>query len=847
MKTLNKLICMSLILVLTGCSTTPSDNSNTEENKDITELVSVVKANLDIKSDISKINNFGESISYNDPKDIKINKDISEKFKIDEITNLTDIEEAYDIKFSEPDLKYLEENKFLIKNLLETNIRPKDNDDHHNYGREFVGLYGAIYGGSEQDRAPHNTVFWTSDVFMHSYNLLYTELLKEIENKYFYQNMLELSEKFYNDANNKIETETDKEAWIKIRNYFAIPYIILKNVTHRPENIYNYKDPTTGEWLDPFIVEENYKEEDKNTDTKEKIIAFAKTLDIDQESKDKIIKDLEIVYDAEGTDTPTIFEEEYKTLETKYGIKYKIDYSQFTPRSHYTGSSLRRQYFRAMKWYIDTPFFIRSAKLTDYAFKITKLLAENEKQLTDYNQLESTINFLVGTSDDLMPIDYIKSLESTKDSADREKDILKYLTTIKTPKIKSLAAEYNNYSVDPTQLILGTKGMRFFSGKFIIDSYWTDYLTQGDEDIQEGYTQKLPPMASSLEVMTLLGSDYAKTQIKSLDFYKNHNEAIDQAIKELEEETNSIDKKVWQENVYYGWLYTIKGLFTFEKNYKDSLPQFMSSDNWAIKTLMSASGFWTELRHATLLYAKQSFAEMGGGAGDCNEDPLPEPPKGYIEPQLLTYYRLHSLSKKTLEGLKAEGFELKNTEPLEDFIKLMDLVISYTEKELDNTKFNEKTIILEEKDISEPDGICRYHQVEESDWENIRAEILNGLIASKPIYTDGENVSVKDKRVAIISDVHTGGDRNNPRKILYEGIGVPKVIFVAVKDINGPRLTVGFTYSHYEFTKEYGGKRLTDEEWQENFYNNEDPYFPYIFKELKSWPKHSFWYNPILR
>ena len=65
--------------------------------------------------------------------------------------------------------------------------------------------------------------------------------------------------------------------------------------------------------------------------------------------------------------------------------------------------------------------------------------------------------------------------------------------------------------------------------------------------------------------------------------------------------------------------------------------------------------------------------------------------------------------------------------------------------------------------------------------------------------------------------MHTGQDSSYPARILYEATGVPYVILAAVSDANGPRLTIGFTSSHYEFTELYGGQRQTDEKWQENF------------------------------
>ena len=135
----------------------------------------------------------------------------------------------------------------------------------------------------------------------------------------------------------------------------------------------------------------------------------------------------------------------------------------------------------------------------------------------------------------------------------------------------------------------------------------------------------------------------------------------------------------------------------------------------------------------------------------------------------------------------------------------------------------------------------------ESPWENLRTDLFRKLESSLPYPVEGPVLPVKDKRAALIADIHTGGDSENPHRILYEATGVPKLIFVAVNDVNGPRLTVGLTYSHYEFTEPYGGKRMTDEEWQTRFYQDpgaeEDPY---RYTPVDSWTAQPQWYQSIL-
>lgn len=793
---------------------------------------------------------FGTSVTYTEPS-VSLNKDIALPFKNSEATNLTDLEKAYGITLSAAEKAFLEKNKFVEKTLTDTSIAPQL--PQGGYGekyREFVGLYNAVNGDVDyKKRAPENAVFYTSDVFFNAYNNLFVELLKEMENKVFFPAMKDLSIAFYEASVEKLksaQTDADRKTWTQVRNYYAIPYAVF-SASAEPLNQDSYfKD---GEMLDPSVVQADFAKKDATVDTIEKATEIVKSLQLDSASEALVIKDLQQLYKAEGTGIPYILENEFAEYKKQTDVDFKIDFSFFTPRGSYTSSSLRRAYFRGMNWYIQVPFFVKSPQLTADAFAITQLMAEHPEHLNNYNKLEATINFLVGRSDDLMPADYLSALHASKNAADPEAASLDYLMKARSPLIKSLSAMYSAVGVNQTDDVVNlTKGMRFFSGKFIIDSFWTGQLSQGDEALKPGYDQKLPPYVSSLEVMAILGSDYAKSQIPKLDFYKPTNaKAIDKAVADLTAAQEKLDVPFWQSNIYNGWLWTIKGLFSWQKENRTSLPLFMQSPMWDIKTLMTGAGFWTELRHATILYAKQSFAELGGGGGDCDTRPVPPAPKSYIEPQPVAYERLYFLSKRTAEGLRGMKFDLTNLDSLDTFVRLMEKVRTYTGKELGNTALTETIVEKTYAEVKDETGkVCVQNEIEgESEWEDLRVGIVSGLEGSLPYPVEGPVLTAKDRRAAIVADIHTGRDSDNPLQIVYQATGVPRVIIVAVKDVNGPRYVIGFTYSHYEFRKDHGGNRMTDEDWQENFYTGDDTNNAFDYTNKSTWPKMNPWYAPL--
>ena len=844
-------LCASLALFGAGCfqnQTGTPGPTDTTSVPNANGSASMPGPDLSFKQDTTTLeeamaystasSTFGGSVEYVAPTST-ISPAIAADFKTANIAGLKEMQKAYGVTFSAGDLALLQQNKFVVKPITDTSIAPWDE-------REFSGIYRALSGGDVHTRDLSNAVFYSSDVFLNEYHNLYLELLKEMENKTFYPNVKDISKAFFVSAGEHLKQATstqDIQTWTKVQEYFAVPYALLSTVQEAPTpEDYMRRDPRGG-YFDPSQVDATYAAEDAKADSYDNAATFVHTLGLDASTTAVVLHDVKLVFDATcgvpPCTPPQVFEKEYKDYDEQVQSQFSIDWTQFEPRGAYTDTSVRREYFRALKWYIMVPYFLRSQDLTYDAFAVTQLMAEHPTQLKEYSQLEQAINFMVGSSDDLMPVDYIQAIGTS--------DPIAYLVNAHNPQIKDVIVQNGIYDEKDTEAkTLDTKGMRFFSGKYIIDAYWMGQLSQGDEPPKPGYPAKLPPRATSLEVMNLLGSDYAKSQLSKFDFYTpKYAAAIDKALADLNAENAKMTAGDWMKNVYTSWLWTIKSLFSWTQEHQKQLPRFMQGIAWAAKTLQTASASWTELRHDTILYAKQPFsgAEMGGGGAPCDLRAIPEPPKGYIEPNPELYARLSYLAKRTEAGLQEQGFALNNMPQLQAYIDLMDTVQAYTNKELANAKLQEKITasVCDHTDWNPGDKGTRYSiESGDSDWEALRA-LTGSISAAEPGTPDA--VSTKDKRAAIVADVMAGGDKNNPTQIVYEGEGVPYIVFTAVSDVNGKRLTVGAISSQYEFSELFGGPRKTDEEWQKNFYQGTD--VPFAYTSSTSWPAVNPWYAPI--
>ncbi len=437
------------------------EQQNNEPSKVVTEHVSFEQMRPLV---------FGSSVVY-ESTGLVIDSTLQEDFNLSEIQNLDEMEKAYDFKFSDEELSYLAENKFVLKNLLETNILPSAGSEDNIH--ELAGLYKAVRGNRVDLtlRGPENSLFFSTDVFFDAFNNIYTELLKEMENKEFYPAITKLSKILFEDAETKLalaQTAEDIQVWTKVRNYFAVPYALFSTAVSPLTEADYYQD---GYLLNPSEVISDFEARDKTVDTYENTAAFVQALNLDAENEEVILKDLQKIFKAEGKATPEVFSAEYEEYTEQEGVQFVVDFSQFTPRGTYTSSSLRREYFRGVKWFGMVPFFLKSENLTHYAYAASELLGDHPDLLNDYNRLEAAIAFLVGTSDDLMPLDYLQALAIGEKTDNSEATAYQYLVDARNPKIKDLSAVYSDVGTEQSEdVLLKTKSMRFFSSKFILDA-----------------------------------------------------------------------------------------------------------------------------------------------------------------------------------------------------------------------------------------------------------------------------------------------------------------------------------------------------------------------------------------
>lgn len=457
------------------------------------------------------------------------------------------------------------------------------------------------------------------------------------------------------------------------------------------------------------------------------------------------------------------------------------DYTQYIPRGHYTKSRDLKSYFQAMMWYGRMTFRASQEDETKSAALITRLLS-SQKSYDSWNSIYEPTSFFVGKSDDLGFIQYyqlltniygnIPSLDKLSESTKQWDAFLSGLDELELPALNSMPIYNEIIQPDREETV---KGFRFMGQRFTPDaSIFQRLIYREVKQNSEGEARMLP---KGLDIPAAMGSETAYALLKEMGetdyIYYPEN------MTRLKKDIASLDTGIWTQNLYWTWMYTLKPL-TEPKG--EGYPSFMQNQAWTLKQLETWLGSWTELKHDTILYAKQVYAEMGGG-----EEPTDD--RGYVEPNPLVYGRLASLTRMTIDGLSSRGLlaedDRKSMEELESLALQLKTI---SEKEL-----AQKPLTDEEYELIRSFG----GQLEHFWLEALKDEGVDHRSA------------IVDNPAALIADVAT--DPNG--QVLEEGTGYVSNIYAVVPVDGTLRIAKGAVYSYYEFPWPMED-RLTDEKWK---------------------------------
>ena len=472
------------------------------------------------------------------------------------------------------------------------------------------------------------------------------------------------------------------------------------------------------------------------------------------------------------------------------------DYGQYLPRGHYNETAGLQNYFKAMMWYGRLTFRLKNEDETRSAILSTVALLD-ESVYENWEKLYEPINFFVGRTDDLTIFDYEAVLQDVYgqeislaqlDDTEKFTQFAEEVKKFDPPKINSMPVFGDAETRDEA-----IKGWRLLGQRFTIDASIFQRLIcpevgnkDGSMDCPKEDSRTLP---KGLDVTAAMGSAEAESILTDLGEkdYAKYSENL----ANMQEYVAELKAEVWSENLYWGWLYTLKTLLVENL---EGWPSFMTNQAWVRKDLNTYLGSWTELKHDTILYAKQAYAGLGAGEPEKRDD------RGYVEPNPELYNRLASLLRMTVKGLEARG--LLSEENKNNLSRLELLAVTLRDISLKELKGE----ILSDEEYA---FIKDYGYALQELW-------LATFSEAEKAETDVHTL-LDDNPAALVSDVAT--DPNG--QVLEEAIGWINDIYVVVLIDGKLRITRGGVFSQFEFPWALDD-RLTDEKWREMLKENSE-------------------------
>jgi uncharacterized protein DUF3160 len=274
---------------------------------------------------------------------------------------------------------------------------------------------------------------------------------------------------------------------------------------------------------------------------------------------------------------------------------------------------------------------------------------------------------------------------------------------------------------------------------------------------------------------------------------------------------DSHDATFWGANLYNLWSASLRELSPAPDSRAPAaagLPSVAGTEAWGRRLLNTQLGSWAQLRHDTLLYAKQSYT----GIPEC------EFPDAYVEPNPEFFHALVGFAERgtaLVESLPGGPYSTGARQYFATLASTATLLGQMAEQQKTGTPFSEAQLafINDAVRINQEDAVCT------------TIDVPDGWYAD--LFYQREKSIEQDLTIA---DVHTQPaelDGSIVGKVLHVGTGFPRLMALTVDSCTGPRAYMGMAYAYHELvTRDF--ERLTDEEWTPRVQTNPPADVPWM-------------------
>ncbi|WP_437793343.1 DUF3160 domain-containing protein [Sorangium sp. So ce693] len=482
-----------------------------------------------------------------------------------------------------------------------------------------------------------------------------------------------------------------------------------------------------------------------------------------------------------------------------FGTGRIMDFSQFEPRGHYTDSPELQRYFRSMMWLgrVDFRFLetqqdgtqILQRRQLEGAYALRALADQNT--LARYTRIDDTVQTFVGESDTmtLPELDVLLTDLGLADAAGlaglSDEQIIDVVVK-KGHGTQRISSHIMINGLDKGTMPLSSS-FALLGQRYVVDSHVFSNVVY--DRVKGGTVKRMMP--SPLDVgFAALGNDQAG-QLLAPELGQ-FPYAPDLHMMRVLVDAHPGD--FWSKNLYNRWLGALRELSP-AKALADTagLPAVAKTEAWGRRLLNTQLASWAELRHDTLLYAKQSYTS----GATC------EFPDAYVDPYPAFYARIAELAEQG--GRVVDALDLSGSPGLNQRVPAYFARLQSVARTLGEMAENERA------------GVPL--TAEHLDFINQAVRIQHGCGSDEGaegwyagLFYDVFQTVAEDPTIA---DVHTqptdeGGAPVG--RVLHVGTGRPRLMVVTADPCGAPRAFVGLASSYFEkITGDF--QRMTDEEW----------------------------------
>ncbi len=517
--------------------------------------------------------------------------------------------------------------------------------------------------------------------------------------------------------------------------------------------------------------------------------------------------DGELVDTVAGADSAMVLEwvsaahEASGTQQIKlFGARREVDFSQFRPRGHYLGMPMLERYFRAMMWLgrIDlrivepTPRgeLMVHPQQAMIAAGLVELMTEAERQR--WERIDATLEAFVGESDNMRVGDLERLMSDLELGSPAE------FATIDPQEIADILSQgdygdqrisghiMKNGVADATLPLAHT--FLLLGQRYVVDSHVFSNVVY--DRVSTSPRRMLPDPLDA--AFAALKNDQA------LQLLEEQLERYDYAgaLAAMRYLIDSHDESYWDKNMYTSWLGALRALSPKADEVAapddHGLPSVAATEAWGRRILNTQLASWAELRHDTLLYAKQSYSS---GA-------VCEYPDAYVDPYPEFYDRMAAFAANSRALLNSLEFN----------------------NEWSANRVDKYFVNMEEVHTTLGEMAHRQRNREPLDEEHLefinrQVTLIEGCAGPDGIYGwYGDLFYLAQDAIDFdptIADVHTaptdaGG--NPTGDVLHVATGYPRLMITTFDTCDGPRAFAGVVSSYFEkLTDDYD--RWDNQRW----------------------------------